>query len=76
MIGVARRKANRAASSFDSPTSSPPAIVAPDREKPGISASACAEPTRLESRQLTCRAMRVSSSVSVDGARRRSISAP
>ena len=45
MIGVASRKANRAASSFDSPARRPPPIVAPDREKPGISASACADPT-------------------------------
>ena len=46
MIGVASRKAKRAASSFERPTSRPPAIVAPEREKPGISAIACAAPTK------------------------------
>ena len=45
MIGVASRKAKRAASLFERPTSRPPPIVAPEREKPGISASACAAPT-------------------------------
>ena len=44
MIGVASRNANRAASLFESPTSRPPPIVAPEREKPGISASAWAAP--------------------------------
>ena len=36
MIGVASRKAKRAASLCDSPTSRPPPIEAPEREKPGI----------------------------------------
>ena len=45
MIGVASRNAKRAASLFESPTRRPPPIVAPEREKPGISASACAAPT-------------------------------
>ena len=44
MIGVASRNAKRAASSFESPASRPPPIVAPEREKPGMSASACAAP--------------------------------
>ena len=38
MIGVASRNAKRAASLFESPTQRPPPIVAPEREKPGISA--------------------------------------
>src|SRR5439155_616470 len=77
MIGVASRKANRAASSFESPIRRPPPIVAPEREKPGISASACAAPTLNAPRQATRRATRTSGSpVSCTGARRRSSSAP
>ena len=44
MIGVASRKAKRAASLCERPTRSPPPIDAPEREKPGTSASACAAP--------------------------------
>ena len=51
-------------------------MVAPEREKPGISASACAAPTPNACGKLTCRAIRVSSSAAVWGARRRSASAP
>ena len=51
MIGVASRKANRAASLCESPMSRPPPIVAPEREKPGISAIACAAPTKNAPRQ-------------------------
>lgn len=40
MTGVASRKEKRAASSFEKPASSPPAIVAPERENPGSSAIA------------------------------------
>jgi hypothetical protein len=76
MIGVARRNAKRAASLFERPTSKLPPIVIPEREMPGISAAACSEPTMVASRQLTWRAMRVSSSSAVSGARRRSASAP
>ena len=46
MIGVARRNAKRAASLCERPTSRPPPIDAPEREKPGMSAIACAAPTR------------------------------
>jgi hypothetical protein len=52
MIGVASRKAKRAASSLLSPASSPALMVAPEREKPGISPIACAVPTNPASRQL------------------------
>ena len=45
MIGVASRNAKRAASRWESPTSRLPPIVAPAREKPGMSAIACAAPT-------------------------------
>ena len=77
MIGVASRKAKRAASSLESPTSRPPAIVAPEREKPGMSAIAWAAPTPSASRQDTRRAMRSSPSPSsAAGALRRSRSAP
>src|ERR1044072_4220130 len=76
MIGVASRNAKRAASLFDSPASRPPPIVAPEREKPGISASAWAAPIPNALSKLSCLAMRASSSTSVCGARRRSISAP
>jgi len=38
MIGVASRNAKRAASLCERPTSSPPPIAAPEREKPGMSA--------------------------------------
>ena len=72
MIGVASRNAKRAASSFESPASRPPPIVAPEREKPGISASACAAPTPSASRHAdACGDARVppsaSSSVGHDG---------
>ena len=40
--GAASRNAKRAASLCDSPTSKPPPIVTPERELPGMSASACA----------------------------------
>ena len=40
IIGKESRKANRAAFSRVRPSSIPPEIVAPDREVPGISASA------------------------------------
>src|SRR5919197_876895 len=76
MIGVASRNAKRAASLFDSPTSRPPPIVAPEREKPGIRASACAVPTPKAPRQPTWRAIRASSSASTCTARRRRSSAP
>ena len=78
MIGVASRNAKRAASSLESPTSRPPPIVAPEREKPGISAIACAAPMPSAPRQLTRRAMRASLALGAltTGARRRSRSAP
>jgi len=50
ITGVARRKPNRAASSLESPTSSPPPIVYPEREMPGISATACEVTTSIACR--------------------------
>ena len=76
MIGVARRNAKRAASLCESPTSRPPPIAAPEREKPGMSAIAWAAPTAPACPQPTVRAIRVSSSSATTGARRRSSSAP
>ena len=46
MIGVASRNASRAASLCERPTRRPPAIVAPERENPGMSAIACARRRR------------------------------
>ena len=79
MIGVASRNAKRAASSLESPASRPPPIVAPEREKPGSSASACAAP--IADRLAPARAARRSArrrraAGSGPGARRRSRSAP
>jgi hypothetical protein len=39
---MARKKENSVAARRDSPKNRPPMIVAPEREVPGISASACA----------------------------------
>src|SRR3954451_7182762 len=60
MIGVASRNENRAASSFERPTSSPALMGAPEGEKPGSSAIACAVPTQTDSRKPTWRAIRSS----------------
>ena len=77
MIGVASRKAYLAASMFESPVRRPPPIDAPEREKPGINAIACAAPTPVASFQPTRSAIRSSGSpASCTGARRRSSSAP
>ena len=76
MIGVASRKANRAASLFERPIKRPPPIVAPEREKPGINASACAAPIPKAPPNVVCFAIRASSSSSTCGARRRRSSAP
>ena len=45
MSGVASRNAKRAASLCDRPTSRPPPIDAPEREKPGMSAIDWTAPT-------------------------------
>ena len=57
MIGVASRKAKRAASSLERPESRPPLMLAPDRDRPGISASAWAVPIPTASRKLRLRAI-------------------
>ena len=68
MIGVAIRKPNLAASWLLSPTSRPPPIVTPEREMPGISASAWEAPTAADWPQVTRWAIRLSSSASLSGA--------
>ena len=45
MVGIARKNENSVAALRDSPNSSPPMIVAPERETPGNIASDCAKPT-------------------------------
>ena len=47
--GIDSRNENRAAASRVSPRNSPAVIVVPDRDAPGISASACAVPTTTAS---------------------------
>ena len=44
MPGIASRKLNRAAPERESPSARPAVMVMPDRDVPGISASACAQP--------------------------------
>src|SRR6266571_1261526 len=51
MTGVARRNANRAASSWDSPRTRPATMVAPERLIPGRSARICAAPMAVASTQ-------------------------
>ncbi len=53
MPGTASRKEKRAAASRVSPSVRAIVIVTPEREVPGISASACAQPIRIASRQPT-----------------------
>ena len=48
--GIERRNEKRAAAVRSRPMNSPAVIVAPERETPGISASACAKPTAMPSR--------------------------
>ena len=45
MVGIARKKENSAAVLRDRPKMTPPMMVAPEREVPGIIASAWAKPT-------------------------------
>ena len=49
-MGVAMRKESSAASVAASPRNSPALIVAPERDTPGITAKACAAPTRSRER--------------------------
>ena len=73
MIGVASRNAKRAASLFESPTRRLPPIAAPRAREAWDRARAPAPRRRgTPSRKPTVRAIRVSSSASVCGARRRS----
>ena len=53
MIGVAKRKEYRAASSWLSPMSKPPPMVEPVLENPGIRAKHCAQPTLRDCDQDT-----------------------
>ena len=53
MPGTASRNENRAAPKRVSPSARPIVIVTPEREVPGISASACAQPISSASRQPT-----------------------
>jgi hypothetical protein len=48
-VGMARKKENSVAARRDSPKSRPPMIVAPEREVPGIRASAWAKPSLMAS---------------------------
>src|SRR4051794_21995029 len=60
ITGVASRNEKRAASSLDSPARRPPAMAAPEREKPGSSASACAVPMPAAFLTLSSRTIRSS----------------
>ena len=71
MIGVASRKAKRAASLCESPTRRPPAIAAPEREKTGNEGKRLRRADEERGAPATVRAIRASSSSSVTGARRR-----
>ena len=53
MTGVAKRKARRAAAAWRSPTSKPPTMVTPEREKPGSRAMDWIRPTRSAAFQFT-----------------------
>ena len=44
-VGIARKNENSVAATRENPNSMPPMMVAPDRDVPGMSASACAHPT-------------------------------
>ena len=48
IIGSASKKENLAAESLFNPTSSPAAMVMPDRDMPGIIAIACAKPIKIQ----------------------------
>ena len=57
--GTESRNENRAAASRVSPRNSPAVIVVPDRDAPGISASACAVPTTTASMVVSSSSPRV-----------------
>src|SRR3954452_24914909 len=79
MIGVASRKAKRAASSLESPASRPPPMLAPERDSPGISARACAAPIPIAFLKVRLREITSSDWSPCSertGARRRRASAP
>ena len=52
MPGIASRNEKRAAPERDRPSARPAVIVMPEREVPGMSASACAQPIRSACGQL------------------------
>ena len=51
VTGTANRNEKRAAASRDKPRNSPAVIVTPERDVPGTSASACAQPITTTSSQ-------------------------
>ncbi|MNC83978.1 hypothetical protein D3C75_1382390 [compost metagenome] len=51
MVGMARKNENSVAALRDRPNSSPPMMVDPEREVPGIIARHCAKPTLRASGQ-------------------------
>ena len=71
IVGMARKNENSAAAGRSSPASIPATIVAPDRETPGMSASACpmpiasARPTGVRSTSCTVGAGRNRSTISM-----------
>ncbi len=71
-MGAASRKEKRAACSRSSPTPRPAAIVAPDREMPGMMAIPWAMPTRMAEPQLSfsasCTRLALSASAAVSAA--------
>ena len=45
MVGMARKKLNSAAARLSTPSSTPPTMVAPERDTPGIIDTHCISPT-------------------------------
>ena len=58
-VGTAKKKENSAAALRESPKNKPPIMVEPERDMPGISATACANPS------LSASIGRMSSTVSM-----------
>jgi hypothetical protein len=49
IAGTLNKKENLAATSRFNPRNNPPVIVVPDLDEPGINATACANPIKIES---------------------------
>ena len=64
--GIPSRNVNRAASARFTPLNMPTVIVLPDREIPGINASACAAPNASESSQVRSLSVRVARAEPLD----------